>query len=96
MAKDLESPDRSNRFFKRPRRHPMPSGPFLGSIFPLTPNVVITNIHTIFFIKSYPYMGAIISDLKTQIISFISLSLSTFLMLKTYTVGPSQIYCIFC
>ena len=31
-------------FFKRPRKQPVPSGPFLGSIFPLTRNVVIISI----------------------------------------------------
>ena len=40
----MESPDRSNHFFKRPPKKPFPSGPFLGSIFPLTPNVAIISI----------------------------------------------------
>ena len=32
-AKDLQSPDRSNCFFKRPRKRPSPSGPFFGLNF---------------------------------------------------------------
>ena len=44
-------------------------------------------MHKILFLKSYPYMGAIISEVKIQIILSLSiqiiLSLSTFLMLKT-------------
>ena len=68
LYKDLESPDRSNRFFRRPRRRQSPSGPFLGLNFPS--NSKCGNyMHNISFIKSYPNVGAIISDLKIQIIS---------------------------
>ena len=42
-------------------------GAVFGLNFPSNYNCG-NHIHTIFFIKSYPFMGAIISDLKIQII----------------------------
>ena len=64
-AKDFESPDSCNLHFKRPRKRPSPSWPFLG----LPSNSKCYEyMHNIFFIKSCPYMVAMISDLNIRVI----------------------------
>ena len=56
----------SNIFFKMPRRHPMPSGPFLGSIFPLTPyNFLYTKL---------PLYTLIISDFRLLLYKFVPIN----------------------
>ena len=52
----MKSPGRSNRFFKRPRKHPMPSGPFLASRKLIGTNLYNNNLN--FQIRYYsPLIG---------------------------------------
>ena len=86
----MESLDRSNRFFKRPRKRPSPLGPFLGSISPLTPNVI--NIcKNLLYKKLYLYRNY---NLWFENFDdfIISLSLSTLLMLKIAPKGTGPLY----